>query len=61
MDASMRLSWLVPDEGSASSLAVRNALVKGEIVWVPGYWRLEVYNSLWMAERRKRLDASGIA
>lgn len=61
IDASMTLSWLLPDEGRVSSLAVRNALVKAESVWVPGHWRLEVYNSLWMAERRKRLDATGIA
>ena len=61
VDASMTLSWLLPDEQSALSLAVRDELLKAESVWVPAHWRLEVCNSLWMAERRKRLDATGIA
>lgn len=61
IDASIALSWLLPDEGSDASLAVRNDLLKAEGVWVPAHWHLEVCNSLWMAERRKRLDASGIA
>ena len=61
VDASMTLSWLLPDEMNDSSLAVRNDLLKAESVWVAAHWRLEVCNSLWMAERRKRLDATGIA
>jgi len=61
IDASMTLSWLLPDEGAALALAVRDELLKAEGVWVPAHWRLEVCNSLWMAERRKRLDAAGIA
>lgn len=61
VDASMTLSWLLPDEASAGSLAVRDDLLKAESVWVPAHWRLEVCNSLWMAERRNRLDATGIA
>jgi predicted nucleic acid-binding protein len=61
VDASMTLSWLLPDEVSVLSQAVRDALPEAESVWVPAHWRLEVCNSLWMAERRKRLDATGIA
>lgn len=61
VDASMTLSWLLPDESSVSALAVRHELLTAESVWVPAHWRLEVCNSLWMAERRKRLDDSGIA
>lgn len=61
VDASMTLSWLLPDEQSVLSLAVRAELAKAESVWVPAHWRLEVCNSLWVAEKRKRLDASGIA
>ena len=61
IDASMALSWLLPDEASAPSLAVRHELLRAERVWVAAHWRLEVCNSLWMAERRKRLDATGIA
>src|SRR5687768_7207242 len=61
LDPSMTLSWLIPDEASGPSLAVRNELLKAESVWVAGHWRLEVCNSLWMAERRKRLDSTAIA
>ena len=61
IDASMALSWLLPDEASAASLAVRHELLTAERVWVAAHWRLEVCNSLWMAERRKRLDATGVA
>ena len=61
VDASMTLSWLLPDEINDSSLLVRNDLLKSESVWVAAHWRLEVCNSLWMAERRKGLDATGIA
>jgi predicted nucleic acid-binding protein len=61
IDASLTLSWLLPDEASKVSLVVRDELLKAEGVWVPAHWRLEVCNSLWMAERRKRLDATGIA
>ena len=61
LDASMALSWLLPDEASKSSVAVQAELSKAEGVWVAAHWRLEVANSLCMAERRKRLDAAGIA
>lgn len=61
VDASITLSWLLPDEGSALTLAVRNDLVSAETVWAPAHWQLEVCNALCMAERRKRLDAAGVA
>jgi predicted nucleic acid-binding protein len=61
IDASITMSWLLPDEGSAFSLGVRDDLARAERVWVPAHWRLEICNSLWMAERRRRLDAAGIA
>ena len=61
IDASMTLGWLLPDEASDTSLAVRSELLKAESVWVAAHWHLEVCNSLWMAERRKRLDATGVA
>ncbi len=60
IDASIALSWLLPDEVSDLALAVRDDLPRAEAVWVPAHWRLEVCNSLWMAERRKRLDAAGV-
>ena len=61
LDASMALSWLLPDEGSQASIGVQSELAKSASVWVAAHWRLEVANSLYMAERRKRLDAAGIA
>ena len=61
VDASLALSWLLPDEASASTLGARDDLVAVESVWAPAHWRLEVCNALWMAERRKRLDATGVA
>jgi predicted nucleic acid-binding protein len=61
LDASMALSWLLPDEASGATVAVQAALPKAEGVWVAAHWRLEVANSLCMAERKKRLDAAGIA
>jgi predicted nucleic acid-binding protein len=61
IDASMTLSWLLPDEASSRSLSVQQEILNAESVWVPGHWRLEVCNALWVAERRKRLDATGIA
>lgn len=61
LDASMALSWLLPDEASEVSVAVQAEVAKSRDVWVAAHWRLEVANSLCMAERRKRLDATGIA
>ena len=61
LDASMALSWLLPDESSGATLAVQAELARAEGVWVAAHWRLEVANSLCMAERNKRLDAAGIA
>ncbi len=61
LDASMALSWLLPDEESDSTVAVQAALLKAQAVWVAAHWSLEVANSLCMAERKKRLDAAGVA
>ena len=61
LDASLALSWLLPDEANPDALAVRTKLLKAESVWVPAHWHLEVANALCMAERRKRLNATGVA
>ena len=50
IDASMALSWLLPDESSDASLTVRAELTKAESVWVTAHWQLEVANALCMAE-----------
>jgi len=61
LDASIALSWLLPDEANVAAVSVQAELAKAEGVWVAAHWGLEVANSLCMAERRKRLDAAGIA
>jgi predicted nucleic acid-binding protein len=61
IDASITLSWLLPDEADDDTLGVRGEILTAESVWVPAHWKLEVANSLWMAERRKRLDSVGVA
>jgi predicted nucleic acid-binding protein len=61
LDASMALSWLLPDEASGVSISVQSEVAKADGVWVAGHWALEVANSICMAERRKRLDAAGVA
>lgn len=61
IDASLALSWLLPDERTPDSEPARRQFLAAEAVWVPAHWRLEVCNALWMAERRKRLDAAGVA
>ena len=61
LDASIALSWLLPDEAVVAAVAVQAELARAEHVWVAAHWRLEVANSLCMAERRKRLDAAGVA
>jgi predicted nucleic acid-binding protein len=61
IDASITLSWLLPDEHTGQTLAVRGRMLALNTVWVPLHWRLEICNSLWMAERRMRLDVGGVA
>ena len=61
IDASMTLSWLLADEGTDASQAVRGEMASADNVFVPAHWRLEVCNSLWVAERRQRLNAAGVA
>lgn len=54
VDASMTASWLLPDEQSELALKCYEAL-KTEEVYVPIIWRMEVWNLLISAERRKRI------
>ncbi len=61
IDASMALSWLLPDEASGDSTSVQAELSNAEGVWVAAHWKPEIANSLCMAERRKRLNAAGVA
>lgn len=56
LDASLTLAWLLPDEGSARIDSLfEHLLTQGAVV--PAHWRLEVANTLLMAERRGRVGA----
>lgn len=53
-DASVTLSWILPDERAASDQTLLTRTINQAIV-VPAHWSSEVANGLLMAERRKRL------
>lgn len=55
LDASIALSWLLPDEDSASARDTFE-IVRNNGGWVPGIWRLEVANGLQLGVRRSRID-----
>ena len=57
LDASLTLSWFFEDAQSEAGDAVLN-MVAERGAFVPGLWRLEVANGLFVAMRRKRLDAA---
>ena len=61
LDASIALSWLIPDETGEGERSIRYKLTEGATVWVPTHWRLEIVHALWAAERRKRIDSVGIS
>jgi predicted nucleic acid-binding protein len=60
LDASVALSWLLPDEHHARSLTIRK-LVLDDGATATMFWRYEVANGLLMAARRKRYDVQRIA
>jgi len=57
LDASVALSWVIPDEGGAEGVMLRDLAVKESTVLLcpPAFW-FEVANVLWAAVRRERLD-----
>jgi predicted nucleic acid-binding protein len=55
VDASVALSWLLKDEGTAIALSIRQRVIKRGAV-VPVIWRSEVANGLLAAARRGRLS-----
>jgi predicted nucleic acid-binding protein len=59
LDASVAVSWCLPDETSPQSEMLKAQLVAAEID-VPELWRVEVRNALLMAERRKRISAEAV-
>lgn len=54
LDASVALSWLLPDESNARADEVLER-TRSEPAFVPQVWPLEVANALFMAERRMRI------
>lgn len=57
LDASVALSWLLPDEHHAHALHVRDRITSAR-AHVTNFWRCEILNALLMAGRRKRYDLS---
>ncbi len=57
----MALSWVLPDEVSAKTQAIRSDIEAGLKVFIPYHWTLEIANALWMAERRKRISPADTA
>jgi predicted nucleic acid-binding protein len=53
LDASLALSWALPDEASAYSDAVLDQVAKSGAL-VPGLWPHEMANGLLMAQKRGR-------
>ena len=59
LDASVALTFMLPDEKDDFSLRVLDACRDATIV-VPSIWRAEVLNGLLGAQRRKRVGADGV-
>ncbi len=57
VDSSAALAWIYADEMTMPISQVFDRVINGH-AYVPAIWRLEVANSLQMAVRRKRIDAS---
>jgi len=56
IDASVAASWLLTDELSPYAERVLEEMQRGEPIFVPSLWPLEITNVLFNAERRKRID-----
>ena len=56
IDASVTLPWFFPDEATAFTERVLDALAD-QAIWAPTLWVLECTNVLQSAERRRRIDA----
>ncbi|HEY5105509.1 MAG TPA: type II toxin-antitoxin system VapC family toxin [Caulobacteraceae bacterium] len=60
IDASVALSWLLPDEVETTrgGLIIDAVMARGAIA--PGLWRLEVANGLLTAARRGRISSEAV-
>ena len=59
IDASVILSWLLPDETEYETQDIKNGFGHSEY-WAPSHWKLEVTNALCVSERRGRLMEGGV-
>lgn len=55
IDASAILCWCFEDEAPRGAAALLKKLMDGKVA-APGHWPLEVCNTLWVGERRKRIS-----
>ena len=60
LDASVALSWVIPDEGAGAALDLRQiAIREATALAVPPTFWFEVANALWVSVRRERIASSG--
>ncbi len=59
LDCSVTMAWCFADEGNEYTESVLDSLVSAK-AFVPNLWSLEVCNVLLMAQRRNRINDSGI-
>ena len=57
LDASVVLSWLLPDEQHPRAVALRER-ARASVVVAPAVWWFEVRNALLIGERRRRITAA---
>ena len=55
LDASIVLTWCLPDEESQKAEKISERIALGDKPMVPAFWRHEVLNALLVGEKRKRL------
>ena len=56
LDNSVSIAWCFEEQATEYSRAILQAMIDGATAFVPAIWRLEVVNSLVVAERRKKLS-----
>jgi predicted nucleic acid-binding protein len=56
LDASLALSWCIPDEYTPETNKILRRLQDDDSAVIPALWIWEIGNVLMLAERRKRLD-----
>jgi predicted nucleic acid-binding protein len=60
IDASTTLPWRFEDEATAWTEALLDRLERGEEIYVPAHWPLEVVNALLVARRSGRVTAEQV-